>query len=94
MIDVESSLAPDDCDDELEIISTQDLLRELIERDVLTETEVTSILLGVAPNTVGGVDDPIGRARDELCRGNRTEAMIWLERALGGDFVGRLAVTS
>lgn len=34
----------------------------------------------------------IETARDEIMRGRRDEALIHIERALGGDFVGRLAI--
>lgn len=72
-------------------IGTQELLQSLVDRCAITPTEAEAILLRSVGDGQGGVDDPIGRARDAACRGDRAEALIWIERLLGGDFVGRLA---
>lgn len=94
-----------DASDVLEGLSDRELLGELVQRDILTEIEAIGFAnRGMAPagpfveipgddgSTAFEIDiEALGKAEDEIRRGNRAEALTLLERALGGLFVGRLA---
>ncbi len=85
----------EDADDKFMSVDLEDfgngqLLQELIDRKLITEEQAEDIVerdLSMVDIDYAALDE----ARATLCRGNRAEALFLLERALGGDFVGRLA---
>jgi NAD(P)H-hydrate repair Nnr-like enzyme with NAD(P)H-hydrate dehydratase domain len=84
---------------DLSEIENETLLQLLIEAEVLSEKEAEQLLRRADDIVFGcgfGLDeidaDEVEAARAELMAGRRGEALIHLERALGGDFTGRLAV--
>lgn len=87
-----------DVEIDIDEVDTPTLLQALLNRGALRESEAESIAerrendfatSGYPPPLEA---DDLGIAVDEIRRGNRQEALIWIERALGGDFVGRLAI--
>ncbi|PTM61868.1 hypothetical protein [Phreatobacter oligotrophus] len=79
---------------DLDEFSDEQLLQELIDRGILTEGGAVALLNRPAGNaqpaaSAGGYPD-LTRARDELAIGRRHEALIYVERYLGRDWIGRL----
>ena len=80
-------------------LRTEVLLQVLVDRKIVSRREAEALLDreksgGAKPFTLAaaGIDrESLDLARDEARRGRRGEALLQLERALGGDFVGRLA---
>lgn len=76
--------------------NVEQLLQHLIDGDYITEVEAEMIMnredleTDVAP--IPGVDtDCIEQAWNLVIRGDKHEALVWIERALGGEWIGRLA---
>lgn len=85
-------------DVDLSDFEADQLLQALIDNEVITKTEAEQLLDRVDDNPFE-IDirflidaGELEEARADLFSGRRAEAFIHLERALGGDFVGRLAV--
>jgi len=82
---------------ELDDFSERALLQGLIDAKWITEAEAEAISLRAGAKDgrdvikSGVVTDDIERAQYYASHGNKQEALIYLERALGGDFLGRLA---
>ncbi len=77
---------------DLDEFSDDQLLQELINRDVLTETAAVALLNKASattetPAAVGYPD--LTRAWDEIVMGRRDEALVYVERFLGRDWIGR-----
>lgn len=75
---------------------TEQLLQELIFRGLLRESEAEAIAERRKNDFAASAylrlkADDFGVALDEIRRGRRIEALIHIERALGGEFIGRLA---
>lgn len=75
-------------DFDLEDFDTEQLLQELINRKVITESTAVGLLVGRKAATN---DEDLLIASHEIILGHKAEALIHIERALGGDFIGRLA---
>lgn len=78
---------------------TNELLQALIDRKAITEADALRILRKEAveeassgsAGTMAGTMDELAIAEEEIKRGRREEALIHLERGLGGPWIGRLA---
>lgn len=73
--------------------STKQMLQEMINRKVMPEATAEAFAaIDENGKHLFSVDvAELEFARAELFSGRRAEALIHLERALGGDFIGRLA---
>ena len=83
-----------DVEIDLDEFDSDSLLQELIDRNKITEAEAEAISLreklGVGRFLFPQPED-IETARHALSRSDMAEALIFVERALGRDFIGRLA---
>ena len=83
---------------DLDEFSTEQLLQELIDRDVITEGDAVAIV-NADPNPLAarpciamlGPADELRTATHELRSGRRGEALIHIERFLGSEWIGRLS---
>ncbi len=79
---------------DLDDFEDDELLQELIDRKKITEAEAEAISLRNEfgdMSIISSQPEDLETARDALSRGDRAEALIFIERALGRDFIGRLA---
>ncbi len=84
---------------DLEEFETRDLLQELIDRDVIDEAAAQRLLAKEQENEppspprppIAPGDSEFAAALDEMRCGRRREALVHLERALGGDWLGQLS---
>lgn len=77
-----------DVDLDLEDFDTNQLLQELINRQIINESTAAGLLSGRKAATSA---EDLLIASHEIILGHKTEALIHIERALGGNFIGRLA---
>lgn len=76
---------------DLDAFDTEQLLQELIHRKILTEGQAFALAKRESKGTFDVGADDIEMARTEIMRGRRSEALIYIERALGHEFMGKLA---
>ncbi|MCS0497901.1 hypothetical protein [Ancylobacter mangrovi] len=79
---------------DLSDFDTGQLLQELIDRQIIESADAEKLLARekiTVQGTAISPNDEICLARSELAIGRRSEALIHIERALGNDFIGRLA---
>lgn len=81
-------------DVDLEDFQTDQLLQELIDRKVITESQASALLAREAVSIEGDVipQSELDAAREELARGRKTEALIHIERVLGSRWIGELSL--
>jgi hypothetical protein len=83
-----------DVEIDLDEFDSDSLLQELIDRNKITEAEAEAINARkdfCAARIFLPEPEDIETARHALSRGDKAEALIFIERALGRDFIGRLA---
>jgi hypothetical protein len=84
-----------DVDVDLDDFSEKQLLQGLVDAKWITEQEAEAIEKRQSTKQGGGIlanpiDDELEEASSQLRRGNRSEALIHLERFLGRDWIGAL----
>jgi hypothetical protein len=78
---------------DLDDFEDDELLQELIDRNKITEAEAKAINArkDFCAERIFPEPEGVKTAREALLRGDKSEALIFIERALGRDFIGRLA---